>query len=85
MAANVLKSKRAALISIEIVRAFIRMRHILAEHKEMAKELAGLKAFTLKHSNANDREFKRVWEAIDKLINTPITEEPRRIGFNLSQ
>jgi hypothetical protein len=85
MAANILKSKQATLISIEIVRAFIRLRQILATHKEMAKELADLKAFTLKHSNANDREFKRVWDAIDKIINPPVLEEPRRIGFNLGQ
>ena len=83
MAANILKSKQAALISIEIVRAFVRLRQTLASHKEMSKELAELKAFTLKHSHANDREFKRVWQAIEKLSNPPVEEKPK-IGFDLS-
>lgn len=84
MASNLLKSNRAIEVSIEIVRAFIRMRQVLAEHKEMSKELTELKSFLLKHSNKTDREFKRVWDAIDKLVE-PTKSNQRKIGFNLDQ
>jgi len=82
MASNLLKSKRAVVISVEIVRAFIRMRQMLTGQKEMGKELTELKSFLLKHANHNDREFKRVWDAIGKL-SQPLDKEQRKIGFQL--
>lgn len=84
MVANLLKSKQAILISIEIVRTFIHLRQIFSSHKEIKKELSELKSFILKHSQNNDREFKKVWQAIEKLTNPPIDETPRKIGFDLS-
>ena len=82
MAANLLKSERAIAISVEIVRTFIKMREFLNSHKEMARELTEIKSFLLKYSNSTDREFRRVWQAIEKLSNPPHQEE-RRIGFDL--
>ncbi len=84
MASNLLKSERAIEVSVEIVRAFIRLRHVLASHKEITKDLKEVKEFMIKHSHKTDKEFKRVWNAIDKLINPPPPKEVRRIGFNLS-
>jgi len=87
MAANLIKSKRAIKMSVEIVRAFIRLREFLAVQKEMGKELAEFKSFILKHSNSNDKEFRKLWDAFEKLSqpSKPIDEKPGRIGFNLSQ
>ena len=42
MAANVLKSPHASRMSVFVVRAFIRMRSMLSEREELAKELAAL-------------------------------------------
>jgi len=83
MAANLLKSERAIAISVEIVRAFIKLRELLSSQKEVVKELAELKAFILKHSNSNDREFRRIWQAIEKLSMSP-NQEKQRIGFDLN-
>ncbi len=83
MAANLLKSKRAIKVSVEIVRAFIRMRQVLASHKEISKGLAELKSFLLKHSNQTNREFKRVWDVIEKLAK-PMDKERKKIGFDLN-
>jgi hypothetical protein len=80
MASNLLKSARAVEMSVEIVRAFIRIRQVLAGYKEMNKELTDLKSFLLKHSNSNDREFRRVWQTIEKLSSPPAE---RKIGFDL--
>jgi len=84
MAANILKSKRAIWVSIEIARAFIRMRQIMTSHREMGKELVELKSFLLKHSNQTNREFKRIWNAIEKLAEPHNGKEQRKIGFDVS-
>jgi len=85
MASNLLKSERAIEVSVEIVRAFIRMRQILTSHREMSKELAELKSFLLKHSHANDREFRQVWRAIEKLSMSLTEKKQGKIGFDLNQ
>ena len=79
---RVLRSPQAIAINIEIVRTFIRLRQILTSHKKINKELAELKSFVLKKSNQNNQEFRRIWQAIEKLA--PPKEEQRRIGFDLS-
>ena len=82
MLSSVLRSPQAIEVNIEIMRTFIRFRQTLASHKEIAKELAELKSFVLKKSNQNNQEFRRIWQAIEKL-SAP-EEERRRIGFDLS-
>lgn len=82
MLANVLRSERAALVSIEVVRAFIRLRQALVSHQQLTKEVVELKSFVLKHAQKSDQEFRRVWKAIEKLAMPPPKEQPR-IGFKL--
>ena len=82
MLSSVLRSPQAIAVNIEIMRAFIRMRQVMASQQQMTKEIAELKSFLLKHSNSSDREFKKIWQAIEK-ITTP-TRDGRRIGFKLS-
>jgi len=81
MAANILKSKRAITVSIEIVRTFIKLRQVLSSQKELTKELMEIKEFVLKNSLKTDREFQRVWRTIEKLTEKP--KEQRKIGFDL--
>ena len=81
-AAFMLRSPRAQTMSIQIIRAFNHMRQIMTSHKEMAKEVSELKSFALKHSRTTDQEFRRVWNAIEKLSEPPANT--RRIGFRLS-
>jgi len=83
MLASVLRSPQAAKINIEIVRAFIRLRETLASNKGLTKELKEVKEFVLKKSNKTDREFRRIWQAIEKLTNPPKKDE-RKIGFDLN-
>ncbi len=74
MAANVLNSPRAVQASIQVVRAFIRLRQILASHKDLARKLDALE-------KKYDRQFRVVFEAIRKLMTPPKREIPR-IGFH---
>jgi leucyl aminopeptidase len=74
MAANVLNSKRAVQTSVEVVRAFVRLRQMLASNAELARKLEELE-------RKYDRQFKVVFDAIRQLMTPP---EPQRkaIGFH---
>jgi len=74
MAANVLNSSRAVEMSVHVVRAFVRLREMIASHKKLAQRLDELEA-------RYDRQFKVVFDAIRELM-TPLDPKPKRkIGF----
>jgi phage regulator Rha-like protein len=76
MLSSVLNSERAVQVNIEIMRAFVRLRELIASHKDMAKKLAELE-------QKYDAQFKVVFDAIRKLM-TPVPPKPSRIGFRTS-
>ena len=73
MLSSVLKSKRAVQVNIEIVRAFVRLREILATHKDLARKLEALE-------KKYDAQFKVVFDAIRQLMKPPEPNK-RKIGF----
>jgi hypothetical protein len=73
MLSSVLRSKRAVQVNVEIMRAFVRLRRLLAEHAELARKLDALE-------KKYDAQFKVVFDAIRELM-TPPPPERRRIGF----
>lgn len=73
MLASVLNSPVAVRASIEVVRAFVRLRQMLASHEDLARKLAVLE-------KKYDAQFKVVFDAIRQLM-TPPTPQQRRIGF----
>ena len=77
MLSSVLKSKRAAQVNIEIMRAFVRLRQLIASNKELAKRLDELE-------KKYDSQFKVVFDAIRELM-TPVDPKPTRIGFRASR
>jgi phage regulator Rha-like protein len=77
MAATILNTSRAVEVSVYVVRAFIRLREILATHKELARKLAQLEERIEEH----DEEIVAIFEAIRELMAPP--EKPgKRIGFH---
>jgi hypothetical protein len=74
MAANALNSLRAEELSVEVVRAFVRLREMIASHKGLAKRLDALEA-------RYDRQFKVVFDAIRGLMTPPEPKPRRKIGF----
>jgi len=76
MLASVLKSDRAVKISINIIKAFVKLREMLSTHKELAHKLAQLERKIEKH----DDEIKLVFDAIRQLM-TPPEPKSKRIGF----
>jgi hypothetical protein len=73
MLSSVLRSKRAIQVNIEIMRAFVRLRQILASNKELAKRLDELE-------KKYDVQFKVVFDAIRELMR-PQESKKRPIGF----
>ena len=58
MLSSVLNSERAIYVNIEIMRAFVRIRHILSIHKELAQKIELLEKRVFKH-DADIRELVR--------------------------
>lgn len=75
MAANVLNSERAVRASVEVVRAFVRLRQLLASNAELARKLEELE-------KKYDRQFKVVFDAIRELM-TPPSPTRKEIGFRV--
>ncbi|MEK7547724.1 MAG: ORF6N domain-containing protein [Patescibacteria group bacterium] len=83
MLASVLKSKRAVQMSIEVVKAFVRLHQAIVSRKDMVKHLDEVRSFMLKQSNKTDREFRKVWRAIEDLTNPPDKNLSQPIGFRI--
>jgi hypothetical protein len=73
MLSSVLKSKRAIEVNIQIMRAFVRLRRLLATNADLARKLEALE-------QKYDSQFRVVFDAIRALMKEP--DKPRRkIGF----
>jgi hypothetical protein len=73
MLSGVLRSPRAVAVNIEIMRVFVRLRHFLATHSELARQLAELE-------RRHEAKFKVVFDAIRQIM-TPPDPKRRPIGF----
>jgi len=77
MLAAVLQSPAAVAASIQVVRAFVRLRAMLVEHGDLARRIDALEA-------RYEGRFKIVIDAIRALM-TPPDRPARRIGFQADQ
>jgi hypothetical protein len=73
MLSSVLRSKRAIEVNVQIMRAFVKLRQLLASHASLARKLAELES-------KYDSQFKIVFEAIRELMVPPKTKRGK-IGF----
>jgi hypothetical protein len=76
MLASVLNSPIAVEASIQVVRAFVQLRSMLAAHADLAHKLAELE-------RKYDSQFRVVFDAIRRLMEPP--PDPKRIGFRAAQ
>ena len=79
MAANVLRSKVAVRASIQVVRAFVRLRQMLAINEKLARKIEAIERKVGEH----DAELKAVLRAMRSLLQEPPMPVPvrRPIGF----
>lgn len=77
MLASVLKSDRAVKISINIIKAFVKLRELLSTNKELSHQLKLLENRIEKH----DGEIKAIFGAIRQLMAPPETKKKVVAGF----
>jgi hypothetical protein len=73
MLSSVLKSARAIQVNVEIMRAFVRLRALIGQNRELARRLDALES-------KYDGQFRVVFDAIRELMAPPVPPR-RRIGF----
>jgi hypothetical protein len=86
MLSNVLRSERAVLMSIQIIRVFTRMRELLLTHKELLVQLEKLRNTSKEHSGKISVIFKYLKQMEERQQETELLEEIRRkpkpeVGF----
>ncbi len=73
MLSSVLRSKQAISVNIEIIRAFVKLRRLLASNAELSRRLDALES-------TYDKQFRVVFDAIRQLMATPAGDR-KEIGF----
>lgn len=74
MLSSVLNSERSIEVNVLIMRAFVKLRQLLATHADLARKLDALEA-------RYDAQFKVVFDAIRELMKPPLPPKKRPIGF----
>jgi len=74
MLSSVLNSERAILVNVEIIRAFVKLRQMIASNAELARKLNLLE-------KRYDAQFREVFKAIRELMQPVGTVKRRKIGF----
>jgi len=77
MLSSVLNSDRAVDVNIQIMRTFVKLREMIASHKDLAKRLDELE-------KKYDVQFKMVFDAIRQLMTPPEPRE-KKIGFRVRE
>lgn len=78
MAANLLRSPQALAVSIELVRAFVRLRSAVAAAGDLGKKIADIEAKLADH----DEQFRAFHEIILPLLEATAPPSRRKIGFD---
>ena len=83
MAANILRSAKAIHMSVFVVRAFIRMRQMLSEQRDLARKLAELEKELTARLDVHETAINEILGQIRRLLSLPSEPEPpkKRIGF----
>ncbi len=81
MLSSVLRSPRAVEVNVQIMRAFVRLRQLLAVHRELADRLTRLEQQMRKRDQSVDQQFQQIFELLNQLFSPP--DPPRKpIGFH---
>ena len=81
MAASVLNSPQAAEVSIYIVRAFVKLRQVISEHKELTRKISQIE----RHLSGHDEQINAIIKTIKQLIQPAPVPKKRRIGFDTEE
>ncbi len=79
MLSSVIKSKRAVLVNIEIMRTFVKLRNLILDNKDLWKKLNLIEKKSIKH----DLQIKTIFESLKDLM-FPQKEIKQKIGFKIN-
>jgi hypothetical protein len=89
MAANVLNSKQATQMSVFVVRAFIKMRAVLSDNRELACKLAELEKKLSERLDTHEQAILHLLRQMQDLLGSAIEPEPelkkKEIGFHVRE
>ncbi len=74
MLSSVLRSKRAALVNVQIMRSFVHLRQMIASHEYLLTRLDELE-------ERYDQNFKEVFKTLRQLVETASSSDKKPIGF----
>ncbi len=77
MLSGILNSPRAVRVNIAIMRAFVKLRQLLATHADLARKLEEME-------KKYDAQFKAVFDAIRQIIAPPVPSR-KQIGFHVRE
>ena len=77
MLSSVLRSPQAIAVNVEVMRAFVRLREVLAGNKELAAKLGELE----RKLKGHDQAIAGILDAIRQLMAPPPGPKKRPIGF----
>ena len=73
MLSGILNSNRAIKVNIQIMRAFVQLRHLIADNAELKRALDELR-------NQTEEQFQVVFTVLDQLVSHD-DKEKQKIGF----
>ncbi len=84
MAANVLNTRRAVQMSVFVVRAFLKMRALLGDKRDLAQKLAALEKELKKRLDVHEAVIVTILQRVMDIIDPPALPAPprKRIGFH---
>lgn len=81
MLASVLRSEKAIIMSIAVVRAFVSLRKAVIQYADLARQIAGLKD----HIGEHDIQLNAIYDTLERLLDEKTEaiawENRQRIGF----
>jgi len=80
MLSSVLNSEKAITINIQIIKAFIRLRHFAFSLTETNEQITELRKLLLLYIEKNDKRVNEIIFALNNLLEQP--KESKKIGFN---
>ena len=82
MLANVLKSKKAIQMSIAIVKAFIALKQLAVNYKDLAEQINEIRQTVTNHNDQLNQIYNAIENLLDDKTEQKSWKERERIGFN---
>lgn len=74
MLSSVLRNERAALVNVQIMRSFVKLRQMVASHEYLIQRLDDLE-------ERYDRNFREVFKTLREIIDAPMPPQKHPLGF----